>query len=157
MRRIITMLLATVTAFAGVIIAPVPAHALTIQQYIGYGRSYTLRQGYDIESVNGRYRLRMQLDGNMVLYDYAYSPARVCGVSRTTGLGAIEGRLQTDNNFVLYAANSGVWASTSTHLPRLAYRRLYVTNGGAARVVVSTSGTAKAFAESQYYDTFWQC
>jgi hypothetical protein len=167
MRRTLTALVSAALAIAGVIVSAPQAQAVTFSQYLGHGEpnhgpseggSFIMREGDRINSLNGRYSLRLQTDGNMVLYDTAASPDRVCGVSHTTGLGAIEARLQySDSNFVLYAGNSGVWASTSTHLPHLTYLRVNVGNNGKAAVIRATDDSSSAFANSSFRDTFWSC
>jgi hypothetical protein len=167
MRRTLTALVSAALAIAWVIVSAPQAQAVTYRQYLGNGEpnhgpfedgSFIMREGDRIQSLNGRYSLRLQTDGNMVLYDSAPSPDRVCGVSHTTGLGAIEARLQaSDNNFVLYAGNSGVWASTSTHLPNLTYYRVNVANNGKAAVIVANNYTDSAFANSSFRDNFWSC
>src|SRR3954469_69189 len=170
MRRTLTALVTATLAIAGVIVNASQAQAATFfTQYLGDGqpnhgsydaarRIYIMREGDRINSLNGRYSLRLQSDGNMVLYDTAWEPAVVCGVSHTTGLGAIQGRLQfSDSNFVLYAGNSGVWASTSTHLVRQGFLRVNVGNDGRAAVIGASSNASSAFANSTNRDPFWRC
>jgi hypothetical protein len=65
-----------------------------------------------LTSADGRFRLVMQADGNLVLYQYG----QALWASGTNG--ARSARMQADGNFVLYdAANRAVWASHSAGHP----------------------------------------
>jgi len=169
MRRTLTALVTAMLVVAGAIVSPSPAQAATFfSQYLGHGEPdhgydaarqvFLMREGDRVNSLNGWYSLRLQTDGNMVLYDTTPNPDRACGVSHTTGLGAIEARLQySDSNFVLYAGNSGVWASTSTHLRPQTYLRVNVGNDGRAAVIRAPRKDGDTFRDSTNRDTFWSC
>ncbi|MFV0459682.1 MAG: hypothetical protein ACK5MT_13030 [Actinomycetales bacterium] len=65
--------------------------------------------GHFMQSANGRYRLIVQADGNLVLY----SPSRAIWWTGTSGGGAHLNH-QTDNNVVLYNASGRALWSTRT-------------------------------------------
>lgn len=68
-----------------------------------------LRAGSSITSPNGKYRLIMQGDGNLVLYD---ASNRALWHTGTDGSGANRLAVQGDGNLVLYTASNGVsWQS----------------------------------------------
>jgi hypothetical protein len=68
----------------------------------------TLHAGETLFACDGRHRLAMQTDGNLVVYDGA-APT---WASSTRGSGADRAVLQTDGNLVLYdAAGRAKWAS----------------------------------------------
>ncbi|WP_412544179.1 LysM peptidoglycan-binding domain-containing protein [Longispora sp. K20-0274] len=61
-----------------------------------------------LTSNNGKHALRLQGDGNLVLY----TDADVAWSSGTEGKNAVRAELQSDGNFVLYTSdNSAVWAT----------------------------------------------
>jgi hypothetical protein len=62
----------------------------------------------EIRSTNGRFALRYQSDGNLVLYDNAGPPR---WASYTAGAGAGYVELQGDGNFVIYTSAGPIWAS----------------------------------------------
>jgi nucleoid-associated protein YgaU len=71
----------------------------------------TLRPGDALTSQNGRYRLELQSDGNLVLT----GPRGLAWDSDTRGKGVATAEMQTDGNFVLYAADRGVvWTADTT-------------------------------------------
>jgi hypothetical protein len=73
---------------------------LTANQYLGADQSLT--------SCDGRFRLILQGDGNLVLYQ----GGTPLWASNTVNSGAVRAILQGDGNFVLYtAAGAPVWAS----------------------------------------------
>ncbi|MFV0457277.1 MAG: hypothetical protein ACK5MT_00690 [Actinomycetales bacterium] len=72
-----------------------------------------LEQGWSISSPNGRYRLIMQSDGNLVLY----SPTRAIWNSGTVGNPGAFLALQSDCNMVVYA-DGGAGARWSTGTSR---------------------------------------
>src|SRR5487761_2407701 len=70
----------------------------------------TLVATQSIRSPNGQFRLSMQGDGNLVLYDGA-TPAWATGTSGVGNYAVMQG----DGNLVLYsAANSALWASNTS-------------------------------------------
>jgi len=68
-----------------------------------------LNRGDVLLSGNELYQLRMQYDGNLVLYDYNN---KTMWSSRTNGKGGVVLRMQYDGNLVIYTAdNKPVWAT----------------------------------------------
>jgi hypothetical protein len=61
-------------------------------------------------SCNGRYQLKMQSDGNLVLYTQS---GRALWASDTWGTGGDTAVMQDDGNFVLYDGSSPLWASNT--------------------------------------------
>lgn len=81
------------------------------------GESLSVDQ--QLESRNGRYRLRMQGDGNLVLYEGTPSAATAVWATDTWALAnerrPVRADMQQDGNFVLYSAEGApAWAS-ETH------------------------------------------
>jgi hypothetical protein len=84
----------------------------------------TLTAGQSLHSCNGRYRLAMQVDGNLVIYD-GRSPIWATHTQLTSGHRAV---LQGDGNFVLYTpTNRALWAS-------------YTVGRGGVRVAMQNDG-----------------
>ena len=70
-----------------------------------------LKPGDSITSQNGRYRLELQSDGNLVLT----GPTGLAWDSDTRGKSVATAEMQTDGNFVLYGADrSVVWTADTT-------------------------------------------
>ena len=69
-----------------------------------------LRNGHELKSLNGRYKLVMQNDGNLVIYCGGSKPI---WASHTHGIRIRDGMvLQTDGNLVLYRSDGrAVWSS----------------------------------------------
>jgi hypothetical protein len=65
-------------------------------------------------SCDGRFKLVMQTDGNLVLYMNGTTALWSTG---TVGSGATQAAMQTDGNFVLYAGATPVWASNTAGHP----------------------------------------
>ncbi|BBX68844.1 hypothetical protein MPSYJ_23050 [Mycolicibacterium psychrotolerans] len=85
-----------------------------------------LEVGKYLQSANGRFRLYMQGDGNLVLYDEAQGH-RALWASNTSGRPGLRAVMQGDGNLVLYSGSTGVWSSK--------------TNGhNGARLVVQDDG-----------------
>ena len=77
-------------------------------QFIGRGQ--TLDRGDVVSSYNGRYQLRLQNDGNLVLYPMP-NGAPLWG-SGTEGQAVEKAVMQGDGNFVLYGyGGKPVWGS----------------------------------------------
>lgn len=145
-RRLVQTLLAG-TAVAAVLVPATQAHAAI--SFISYlPANNTLYARDQVVSDNGRYSLRLQVDGNMVLYDRS----RACAASHTTGLGATRAVMQSDANFVVYAGNSPVWRSASTHLSGYRVKRMFVMNSGLAQV-----GASHSTRGPWIFDPFWSC
>ena len=91
-----------------------------------------LRTNQYIASENGRYRLYLQGDGNIVLRDQQSGAA--LWSTGTHGKGGTRLVMQSDGNFVLYSSSgSAVWASG--------------TNGtGASRVVINNDGSLAIYS-----------
>lgn len=85
-----------------------------------------------LESSNGRYRLFMQSDGNLVLRDW--DTRESLWSSSTHGTGAVRARFQGDGNFVIRTADgSAVWSSG--------------TNGsGGDRLVLNNDGSLAIYS-----------
>ncbi len=75
---------------------------------------YGLKPGTEILSNNGAYRLAMQTDGNLVLYQGPQNDKPVWD-SKTYGKPALGLYMQTDGNLVIYDKNGLPTWSTSTH------------------------------------------
>jgi hypothetical protein len=66
-----------------------------------------------IESADGRFHLIYQGDGNLVLYDEAWSPMWATGTQGSDPGAAV---MQSDGNFVVYDAQGvALWASSSSY------------------------------------------
>ena len=69
----------------------------------------TLRPGDALTSQNGRYRLELQSDGNLVVYD---RNGAALWASRTAGNPGARLAIQNDGNLVIYSSgNKMVWTS----------------------------------------------
>lgn len=74
----------------------------------------SLALGQSITSPNGKYKLELQADGNLVLG----GPAGMAWASETSGKQVNRADMQTDGNLVLYTADNGVvWASDTADKP----------------------------------------
>ena len=79
-----------------------------------------LGMGQELKSSNGKYTLRMQEDGNLVVYQQLHAN---CGnnipiwESRTNNKGVEPFRLemQSDNNLCIYGKGKRTWASQTRH------------------------------------------
>jgi VCBS repeat-containing protein len=69
-----------------------------------------LEVGKYLQSANGRYRLYMQGDGNLVLYDEAQNH-KALWASGTNGRPGAAAVMQGDGNLVVYQGSTGVWSS----------------------------------------------
>ena len=85
------------------------------------------------QSVDGRYRLVMQADSNLVLY----APSGAIWTTSTVGRGANHLRMQGDGNLVIYdGSDRPIWASNT---PRHYSTHLIVQNDG--NVVIYDGGS----------------
>lgn len=74
----------------------------------------SLSTGQSITSSNGKYKLELQTDGNLVLT----GPAGVAWATATEGKSVARADMQADGNLVLYTADNGVvWASDTQDKP----------------------------------------
>lgn len=97
-----------------------------------------LLTGQAQHSCDGRFTLRVQSDGNLVLY---WEGVRALWASNTRSAGG-EAIMQGDGNFVLYATNgAGLWSSRTSGHPGA---RLAVQNDG--NVVLYTEGWTPIWA-----------
>ena len=80
----------------------------------------SLYEGQELVSSNGWYRLRVQPDGNLVIYNKAGTAVwdHGQGVRNPQGTGRYELRMQGDGNLVMYDRDSSavVWSGQDTHL-----------------------------------------
>lgn len=91
-------------AWATDIVLPPPTPATVVSDQLAPGER--LRPGEFIVSQDGRFRLILQGDGNLVLYD-----PRPVWASNTEGHPVSFAAMQADGNLVIYAGNQAVWAS----------------------------------------------
>ena len=105
-----------------IFLRPPPAPAAPSMLFVGQ----QLNQNQYISSPSGRYRLYMQNDGNLVLYEVFKGNLYPAWASNTAGSGAVRAVMQSDGNFVLYTANNrAVWATNTAGIPYAAqYARL---------------------------------
>ena len=93
--------------------------------YRSFATPNGIQTNASITSPDGNYRLVMQSDGNLVLYNTSSSPVWASGTSGTAGRTAA---FQSDGNLVIYAADgSSTWNSGTNGHPCSA---LYVQNDG---------------------------
>ncbi len=99
----------------------------------GIAPGHALAPGESVKSCDGRFSLVMQGDGNLVLY----LGGSALWASHTNGKGGRTAAMQTDGNFVVYAAGrQPVWASG--------------TNGnGGATLAVQNDGNVVLYAGSR--------
>jgi hypothetical protein len=86
-----------------------------------------------ITSQDGRFKLVLQADGNLVLY----WPNRPMWATNTVESGASAAKFQSDGNFVLYKDGTPIWASNTAGNPGA----LVVMQDDGNLVVYTTSGT----------------
>ena len=97
----------------------------------------SLTPGQAIQSPNGRYRLAMQSDGNLV----EYNGSSVVWASGTNPAGA-RATMQDDGNLVVYnASNTALWASSTGGNPGA-----YAVLGDAGEFGVSSTGGVTLWA-----------
>jgi surface antigen len=95
-----------------VVAAPLPAGPPTGIQTIGSATPDTLdaggvlRVGQQLVSPNGQYRLVLQSDGNLVVYQQG---SGAIWASRTVGSGVDRLVMQGDNNLVMYQGSTARW------------------------------------------------
>ncbi|MFM0288363.1 hypothetical protein [Paraburkholderia megapolitana] len=99
----------------------------------------TLKAGQDIRSANGQYELKMQQDGNLVLYDLANHKA--LWSSGTAGSGAQSAVMQKDGNLVILKGTQPVWVSKTNGSPGAS---LMVQNDGNAVIYKANAKGDKA-------------
>ncbi|NVJ59386.1 MAG: metallophosphoesterase [Gammaproteobacteria bacterium] len=109
----------------------------------------SLHAGNSIISNNGEYRLVMQQDGNLVIYN---QQGQAIWSSNTVGSGADRLVYQSDGNLVIYAGNQAVWSSgtggvNSTRLVIKNDGTLVMRNGD--NEVWSSSGTPPTDGETK--------
>lgn len=106
--------------------APAATDTLQVGQWLDVGKY--------LQSNNGRFRLYMQGDGNLVLYDEAQSH-KALWASGTGGKPGASATMQSDGNLVVYSGTTGVWSTK--------------TNGwNGARVVIQDDGNMVLYAGS---------
>lgn len=85
----------------------------------------TLRSGSVLASPTGRYRLAMQADGNLVLFEAGHA----LWSSRTSGHRGAVATMQSDGNFVIYQEHRAIWSSGTSRGGRHAYYLVVETDG----------------------------
>jgi surface antigen len=95
------------------------------------GTGESLKSGDWIQSGDGRYRVVMQSDGNLV--EYVLPTMRAVWSSGTAGKGASHADMQLDGNLVVYNAAGVTWASHS------AGSTAWLVAQGDANLVIYTS------------------
>jgi len=83
------------------------------------GSGQILYKGETLKSPNGQYKLILQNDGNLVLYD----GGRAIWSTKTQGKRIKKLVMQNDGNLVLYGPNGPLWA-TNTSGNRGAYLKI---------------------------------
>jgi len=91
---------ATITTAAAISIQPIPSY---LESDTG------LRVGQELRSLNGRFILKMQEDGNVVLYDN--DNGMPLWATNTNGSNANYLEMQGDGNLVLYTVDGAIWSS----------------------------------------------
>ena len=84
-----------------------PDHLSFVNSSMSNARLYV---GQELDTANRKYRLVLQGDGNLVLYDSNYHPL---WYSRTDGRGTSNLVVQPDGNLVIYSAGGATWASNT--------------------------------------------
>lgn len=111
-----------------------------------YSDQQLLRDEYLISS-NGKYKLVMQKDGNLVSYNI--NTNRVGMRTNTHGKPVIRAIMQTDGNFVLYNRNNGVhWYACRS--PLYAGSRLVMQNDGNV-VIYAPNGSVRWASNTMNY------
>jgi hypothetical protein len=77
----------------------------------------TLLPGTSIPSLDGRFRLTLQADGNLVLYWTGSADTWPKWASNTAGQPVSQAAMQADGNFVLYGPAGPLWASATAGDP----------------------------------------
>lgn len=96
-----------------------------------------MRIGEYIESNNKKYKLIMQHDGNLVLYNDANTPL---WSSVTPNMGGYYFQLQYDGNLVLYtSANAPLWASNTSKINETEASVLILNDDGSLRLLKGNS------------------
>jgi len=86
------------------------------------------QSGSYLRSEDGRYRLVMQGDGNLVMYDNSSDASIWASNTGGSGEGPFRAVVQNDGNFVIYdGQNKSIWA-TGTNLSSSGLRRLVLQN-----------------------------
>jgi hypothetical protein len=97
--------------------APAPPPAATPPFQICCTAVLAAASNQHIVSPNGRYELRMQGDGNLVLYYRLSAPYHALWSSVTSGSGADRAVMQSDGNLVVYRGSTPLWRSNTHGYP----------------------------------------
>ena len=89
------------------------------------GAGTTLRSGAYLTSANGRYRLEMQANGDLVLSEEGH----VLWASHTARHRGAVATMQRDGNFVIYQRRRALWSSQTSRHGRGDYYLSLQTNG----------------------------
>jgi lambda family phage minor tail protein L len=120
-----------------------------------------LTQGQQIFSPNGYYRLKMQSDGNLVLYSKGTIPTGpavenyniAVWSTGTDGSGATYAHFQTDGNLALYTAgNVAVYQSNKGSYPQYAGKKLQLQNDGNL-VIYGTGASSSSQVPADNFST----
>ncbi|MFF5077536.1 hypothetical protein ACFY36_10825 [Actinoplanes sp. NPDC000266] len=123
-----------------------PAQAAPGQSYLTTGQSLTGGQYL----VKGRFRLNMQTDGNLVLYEnFGTSSQRVCAASNTYGYNGAHAWNSPDGYFAVYATNGGVLWTTRPYTDNVNY------NGGLVQLIAN--GDAEFTGAGYWRYVYWRC
>jgi hypothetical protein len=140
-RAVATLIVAFCATLALTVSTPVPASATPTgspPSQICCNTVLTAALNERIVSPNGRFELRMQSDGNLVLYLRSLgNPYYALWNSHTWGIGAELAAMQSDGNFVIYRGNTPLWNSNTAGHP---YATLVMQNDGNA--VIYHNGVA---------------
>ena len=112
MKNIKNLLKITILTICAALVSLAPA---TVHAADRMYADQVLTKGAGLKSSNGQYRLTMQADGNLVLYDSQNQPL---WASNTDGMAVQKCSMQNDGNLVLYLFDGRpVWASNTDGKP----------------------------------------
>jgi hypothetical protein len=96
----------------------------------------SLKIGQSITSTNGKFKLTLQADGNLVLS----SGSQVMWTAGISGRGGVVAVMQTDGNFIVYSSTGAIWYTN--------------TQGTGAYMVVQNDGNVVIY--NQNYQALWE-
>ena len=111
---------------------------------------HQLQKGESLRSLDGRFELILQTDGNLVLYRIGSGPI---WDSRTAGAIVNNAVMQGDGNFVVYGPSGAIWNSQTENNPGA-----YITLQNDGNLVIYRDGKAiwntKADVERMFFQEF---